>query len=178
MLKMKSHSIDASKVESAVRRIEVEKVRCAMNCIKNGKASGPSGVAIKLFEGGRDKCLKSMTNINNDILLKVPNEWMLSSLVPIFTGKGDPFHPNSYSGIKLLVHAFKLYEVLDGRLREVVDIDKMESWFMPGRGTVDAVFVLRRLSEKFKAKNEKLFLYLLTWKRLLIGCQGKLFVLL
>ena len=147
-----NHSIDASEVESAVKRIEVEEGRCAMNCIKNGKASGPSGVAIKLFEGGRDKCLKSKPNINNDILLKdkLPNEWMMSSLVPSFTGKGDPFHPNSYSGIKLLVHAFKLYEVLDGRLREVVDIDKMESWFMPGRGTVDAVFVLRRL------KNSKL----------------------
>ena len=28
---------------------------------------------------------------------------------------------------------------------------------MPGRGTVDTVFVLRRLSEKFRAKNKKLF---------------------
>ena len=28
---------------------------------------------------------------------------------------------------------------------------------MPGRGTVDAVFVLRRLTEKFRAKNKKLF---------------------
>ena len=48
---------------------------------------------------------------------------------------------------------------------------------MPGRGTVDPVFVLRRLNEKFRAKN-KIFFYLLTWKRLLIGCQGKLVVLL
>ena len=28
---------------------------------------------------------------------------------------------------------------------------------MPGRGAVDVVFVLRRLSEKFRAKNKKLF---------------------
>ena len=39
------NSIDASKVEGAVRRIEVEEVRCAMNRMKIGKASGPSGVA-------------------------------------------------------------------------------------------------------------------------------------
>ena len=45
---------------------------------------------------------------------------------------------------------------MDGRLREVVDIDKMQYGFMPGKGTVDAVFVLRRLSEKFRAKNKKL----------------------
>ena len=81
---------------------------------------------------------------------------MLSSLVPIFRGKGDPLNLNSYMGIKLLEHAFKLYEkILDGRLREV-DIDKMHHGFMPGRGTVDAVFVLRRLTEKFRAKNKKL----------------------
>ena len=110
---------------------------------------------------------------------KLPEEWMFSSLVPIFKGKGDPLNPNSYRGIELLEHAFKLHEkVLDGRLREVVDIDKMQYGFMPGRAIVDAVFVLRRLSENFRAKNKKLFLYLLTWKRLLIGRQGKLFVFL
>ena len=155
-----SDSIDASKVERAVRRIEIEEVRCAMNRMKIGKASGPSRVAVEMFKAGGDKCLKSLTNIFNDILFKnkLPEEWMLSSLVPIFKGKGDPLNPNSYRGIKLLEHAFKLYEkILDGRLREVVDIDKMQYGFMPERGTVDAVFVLRRLTEKFRAENKKLF---------------------
>ena len=58
----------------------------------------------------------------------------------------------------MLEHAFKLYKkVLDGHLHEVVDIDKMQYGFMSGRGTVDAMFVLRRLSEKFRARNKKLF---------------------
>ena len=62
---------------------------------------------------------------------------MLSSLVPLFKGKGDPLNPNSYRGIKLLEHAFKLYEkILDGCLREVVDIDKMQYGFMSGRGEI------------------------------------------
>ena len=39
-----SDSVDASKVKGAVRRIEVEEVQCAMNHMKIGKASGPSGV--------------------------------------------------------------------------------------------------------------------------------------
>ena len=106
-----------------------------MNRIKIGKASGPSGVAIELLKAVGDKCLKSLTNIFNDILFKdkLPEEWMLSSLVLIFIGKGYPLNPNSYRGIKLLEYAFKLYEkVLDGRLREVVDIDKMQYGFIPG----------------------------------------------
>ena len=80
-----SDSIDAIKVEGAVRRIEVAEVRCAMNRMKIGKASGASGVAIELFKAGGDRCLKSLTNIFNDKFKdKLPEEWMLSLLVPIF----------------------------------------------------------------------------------------------
>ena len=76
-----------------------------------------------------------------------------------FKGKEDSLSPNFYRVIKLLEHDFKLYKkVLDGHLPEVVDINKMKNGFMPGRGTIDAVFVLRTLSEKFRAKNKKLFL--------------------
>ena len=127
-----------------------------MNRMKIGKASGPSGVAMELFKVGGDKCLKPLINIFNDILFKdrLPEEWMLSLLVPIFKDKGDPLNTNSYTAIKLLEHAFKLYEkILGRRLREVVDIDKMQYEFMPGSKTVDAVFILRRLSETFRAKN-------------------------
>ena len=46
---------------------------------------------------------------------------------------------------------------MDERLCKVVDIDKMQYGFMPWRGTVDAAFVLRGLTEKFRAKNKKLF---------------------
>ena len=61
----------------------------------------------------------------------------------------------------------------------VVDNDKMQYGFMLGRGTIDVVCVLRRLSEKLSAKNKKFFFsYLLTWKRLLTRCHGKLFIFL
>ena len=81
-----------------------------------------------MFKAGGVKCLKSLTNLFNDILFKdkLPEEWMLSLLVPIFKGKGDPFNTNFFIGIKLLGHAFKLYEkVLDRHLREVVDTDNL-----------------------------------------------------
>ena len=50
-------------------------------------------------------------------------------------------------------------------LCEVVDTHKMQYGFMSGRGTVNAVFVLRRLSEKFRAKNKKLFFILVDLKK-------------
>ena len=89
-----------------------------------------------MFKAGGDKSLEPLTNLFNDILLKnkLPEEWMLSSLVPIFQGKMDPLNPNSYRVIKLLEHAFKLYEILDQRLRKVVDIDKMQYGLCQGDG--------------------------------------------
>ena len=114
-------SINVSTAEGPVRKTEVEEVHCAMNCIKIKKASGPFRVAVELFKAGRDKCFKSLRNIFNDILFKdkLPEKWMLSLLVPIFQGKGNPLNPNSYWGIKLLEHAFKLYKILDQQLHEV-----------------------------------------------------------
>ena len=105
---------------------------------------------------------------------------MLSSLVPIFKGKGDPLNPNSFRRIKLLEHAFKLYKnVLDVYLREVLDIDKMQYGFMPGRGGLLMLcFFWGDLVKNSEPKIRSCFLYLLIWKRLLIGCQGKLFILL
>ena len=47
-----SDSIDASKVEVAVKTTEVEEVRCAMNQMKIGKASAPCAVAIEVFKVG------------------------------------------------------------------------------------------------------------------------------
>ena len=68
---------------------------------------------------------------------------MLSSLAPIYKGKGNPLNTNSFRGIKLLKHAFKFFEgILDKRPRKIVDIDKMQHGLMSGRGTVDIVFTL------------------------------------
>ena len=52
-------------------------------------------------------------------------------------------------------YGFYLYgRILKRKLNEIVDIG-----FMSGRGTGDAVFILRRLTEKYWSKGKKLFSY-------------------
>ena len=56
-------------------------------------------------------------------------------------------------GIKLLEHAFKLYEkILDGNLCKLVHTGKMQY-----QGNADAVFILRQHAQKVRSKNKKLF---------------------
>ena len=64
----------------------------------------------------------------------------------------------NYRGLKLLDHVMKGIErVIEKIIRERISIDDMQFGFMPGRGTTDAIFILRQLQEKHLAKNKKLY---------------------
>ena len=82
-----------------------------------------------------------------------------SVVVPIFKGKGDVMDCGAYRGVKLLEHAMKIVErVLEKRIRELVKVDDMRFCFMPGKGTTDALFILRRIQEKFRGREKKLYI--------------------
>jgi hypothetical protein len=89
----------------------------------------------------------------------MPDEWALSVVIPIFKGKGDTMSCGAYRGVKLLEHAMKIVErVLEKRMRSMVKVDEMQFGFMPGKGTIDAVFILRRLQEEYRDKEKKLYM--------------------
>ena len=75
----------------------------------------------------------------------------------IYKDKGDSMECDSYRGIKLLDQVMKVLErVLEKRIRERVVLDEMQFGFSPGRGTIDAIFIVRRVQEKFLAKTKEL----------------------
>ena len=41
----------------------------------------------------------------------------------------------------------------------MVKVDEMQFGFMPGKGTIDAVYILRRLQEEYLDKEKKLYMY-------------------
>ena len=54
----------------------------------------------------------------------------------------------SYRGVKLLEHGMKVVErLLEKKLRRLVKVDQMQFGFMPGKITVDAIFILRKMQE-------------------------------
>ena len=55
----------------------------------------------------------------------------------------------NHQGIKLLEHVLKIIEsILKKRLRKCSKIYQMQLGLMPGRGTVDAIFILKQVQEK------------------------------
>ena len=65
----------------------------------------------------------------------------------IFKGKKDVMSCGACRGVKLLEHAMKIVErVLEKRIRCLVNMNKMQFGFMPGKGTIDALFILHKIS--------------------------------
>ena len=64
----------------------------------------------------------------------------------------------NHRGIKLMEHVLKLLErVIESKLRKIVNIHGMQFGFMPGKSTVDAIFITRQVQEKFLEGNRKLY---------------------
>jgi len=42
-------------------------------------------------------------------------------------------------------------------VRQQIDIDDMQFGFMKGKGTTDAIFIVRQMQKKFRAKGKKLY---------------------
>ncbi|XP_070676768.1 probable LRR receptor-like serine/threonine-protein kinase At3g47570 [Malus domestica] len=81
----------------------------------------------------------------------MPNEWRTSTLVPIYKNKGDVQNCMNYRGIKLMRHTMKLWErVIEHRLRQETRVSDNQFGFMPGRSTMEAIYLLRRLMERYR----------------------------
>ena len=59
------------------------------------------------------------------------------------------FEQGDHRGSKLLEHVMKVLErIVEGLVREKVNIDDMQFGFIPGHGTTDAIYLMRQLKRK------------------------------
>ena len=127
-------TLEEERVEGPPEKITTEEVKEAIDHLKNGKASGPTGVVGEMLKAGGRKVVNGLTELCNEIIRekKIPKDWQLSTLIPIYKGKGDPMQCGSYRAVKLLEHGMKVFErVLEKRLRSKVNINEAQFGFMP-----------------------------------------------
>ena len=74
-----------------------------------------------------------------------------------FKNKGDATKRGNYRWFKLLEHMMKVSErAIEQNIRELVDIDAMQFGFIPGKGSMDAIFIARQLQDRYLEKKKKL----------------------
>ena len=129
--------------------------------MKSGKAAGPSGIVVEMIKAAGDTGATMIRDLATAIIRdgKVPTDWEESFIVCLYKGKGDALDRGNYRGLKLTEQAMKILErIVDGLIRQVVSIDDSQFGFVPGRGTTDAIFVVRLLQEKYLAVNKRLYM--------------------
>ncbi|GJW09732.1 retrovirus-related pol polyprotein LINE-1 [Tanacetum coccineum] len=140
-------------------RINQGEVTAALQRMGRNKAVGPDQIPIEAWRCLEDEGVKWLTCLFNKIFLgaKMPDEWRLSEVIPIYKNKGDVQACSNYRGIKLLSHTMKLWErVIERRLRRETRVSENQFGFMPGRSTTEAIHLLRSLMEKYRERQRDL----------------------
>src|SRR5207253_7335799 len=90
-------------VSGPIWKITSQEVRVALEDMKSGKASGPSGVVTEMLKAAGEIVIEWMTDLFNAVVRegKVPADWCKSWMISIYKGKGDAMECGSYRGIKL-----------------------------------------------------------------------------
>ena len=135
-------------------------VRKALIKMKCGKAAGPSGIIAMMLKAAGEVGIELLTELTEVVFCNgvIPTDWQESFILNLYKGKGDALERGNYRGLKLTDQVMKLLElVLDSFIPEMVDIDAMQFGFVPGRGTTDAISIIRQLQEKYISANKPLY---------------------
>ena len=148
-------------VEGPVEEIKAEEVKKALKKMKNGKAAGPTQVTADLLKAGGDFCAELLAAICRRVAEeeRPPDDWKDSWTSPIYKGKGDALLCEKHRGIRLLEHAMKVYEkVLEGRLREILQIDsrQVHDWVHEWKVNNRCYFYIEAAAGKIQGKEEEI----------------------
>ena len=136
-------------------KIEVDTVRRVW-----AKTAGSSGVVAEMLQASIEVGISRMTDLFNGILdeYKIPENWNTSVILNCFKNKGKATDRENYRSLKLLEHLMKVFKkVIEKAIRGQVSIDSMQFGFMPGRGTIDAIFIARQLQDRYLGNKKKLY---------------------
>ena len=146
--------------------------------MKAGKAPGPSGIVVEMIKAAGDTGASMIHDLAAAIIRdsKVPSDWEQSFIICLYKGKGDTLDRGNYRGLKLTEQVMKVLErIVDSLIRQVVSTDHSQFGFVPGRGTTDAIFVIRQLQEKYLAANKRLYMAFVDLEKHLNKCPGRSF---
>lgn len=155
-----SNSLVAEPIAGVPLYISTELVNKAVAKMKPGKAAGPSGITSEMLKSSGNAGSIMIANLLNAIIRDgvVPSDWESSFIINLYKGKGDALERGNYRGLKLLDHVMKTTErIIENIIRDRINIDEMQFGFVPGRGTSDAIFILRQLQDKHIAKSKVLY---------------------
>ena len=149
---------EESPVEGPSEPITLEMITKAITKMASGKAAGPSCIVAEMLKPVGEAGAEEVRDLVKNIISEgcIPTDWQESFIVNLYKGKEDALNRGNYRRLKLIEQVMKVLErVVEGLIRQRVE---MQCGFMSGRGTTDAIFIVRQLQEKHLAANKPLYM--------------------
>lgn len=128
-------------------------VETALKSMRNGKSPGFDDLSSDMIKAAGIPGLNWLYRVLSVIWEenKIPEDWSKGVIIPLFK-KGNRRKCGNYRGITLLSHTMKLLEkIIEMRIRKIVEplLEEEQHGFRKGRSTVDLIFAVRMLTEKY-----------------------------
>ena len=146
-----------------------DEVRFAIKSLKSGKAAGTDNIPAELLKHGDEAVVDILTTICNRIWQtgQWPSTWTQSLIVSI-PKKGNLQLCQNYRTISLINHASKvMLKVILNRLQPQAEsiIAEEQAGFRKGRSTVEQIFNLRVLCEKYDQHQRDIYHVFIDFKK-------------
>jgi hypothetical protein len=132
--------------------------------LKNKKTPGIDNILNEFIKNCPEELHLAIVKLFNIILEsgKVPSEWTIGIIKPIYKNKGDIDDVNNYRGITLLSCLGKLFTfVINTRLYNYVTKENIlgneQVGFRPKHSTLDHIFALHVISHFYISQGKQLF---------------------
>ena len=138
-----------------------EEVESAIKKLSDGKAPRFDTVSAEEIKAAGEEGTEIFYKICKQIWETelFPEDWGRAIITPIYKKK-DKLDCGNYRGISLLSHAGKIMSIiLQRRILQKTEqiLSEAQAGFRPGRATVDQIFSLRQLAEKYLEKDKHLY---------------------
>jgi hypothetical protein len=139
--------------EPLIKELTQEEMEKAFGNLKTNKVPGEDDIIAELIKNSSQELKKRLHALICNILRdeKMPDDWKIGLIILLFK-KGDKLKCENYQGITLLNISYEILssiilEWLKGYLEEI--LGEYQCGFRPQRETMDQIFVVRQILEKF-----------------------------
>ena len=147
-----------------------EEVEAAVKSLKKGKSPGIDNIPGELVQAGGDAVISALHKICNKIWQteEWPIPWTQSRIITLPVKKGNLQQCKNYCTVNLICHPSKvLLKVLLNRLKPRAEsiIAEEQAGFRSGRNTIEQIFSLRILCERYLQHQQDLYHVFIDFKK-------------
>ena len=148
--------------------ISIEEIRFAMKKMKSRKSPGIDEITAEVLIAGGESMVRMLYLIFQKICAdeQVPTDWKKMLVIPVYK-KGDRLETENHRAIALLSIPGKVFsKILLDKMKVKTEsaMSDRQYGFREGRGTMDAIFIVRQIIEKAKEHNVKIHFNFIDFK--------------